>query len=125
MSWSKGLGYMVVLQRAELADDPELDQIMKLTTLAGGLQDLWLSITRRKPVLLETPLSSRPDDERTVAQLIMERMDEMGRTCDAYLDREITAGELREGIREHRRLTRALAAEIKVEDMGPEQDPQP
>jgi hypothetical protein len=120
MSWSKGLGYMVVLQRAELADDPELEQIMKLTTLAGGLQDLWLSITRRKPVLLETPLSSRPDDERTVAQLIMDRMDKMGRTCDAYLDREITAEELRKGIREHRRLTKALVAEIKVEDMGPE-----
>lgn len=120
MSWSKGLGYMIILQRAELAGDPETAQILKLTQLAGGLQDLMQSISRRKPMLLEKPLLSRSDDTRTVNELIMVRMDEMGRTCDTYLDREIHAEEFRERVKEQRKLTQALVAEIKAEDLGPE-----
>ena len=115
------MGYMTILQRPELAGDPEIPQILKLTQDAGGLQDLWLSIQRKRPALLDTPLSSRPDDERTVGQLIMARMDAMGDTCERYLDREITADELRREIREHRKVTRALVAEIRVDDLGPGQ----
>ena len=85
MSWSKGMGYTIILQRPELKGDPETRSILELTTLAGGLQDLWMSLSRRNPLILERTLGTRPDDERTVGKLIMARMDAMGRTCDAYL----------------------------------------
>ena len=104
-----------------MAGDPETPQILKLTQDAGGLQDLWLSIQRKRPTLLDTPLSTRPDDERTIGQLIMARMDAMGDTCERYLDREIGAQELKQEVREHRKVTRALVAEIRVDDLGPQQ----
>ena len=120
MRWSTGMGFLTILQRPELAGDPETPQILKLTQDAGGLQDLWLSIQRKRPTLLDTPLSTRPDDERTIAQLIMARMDAMGDTCERYLDREISADTLREEIGVHRKVTRTLVAEIKVDDLGPD-----
>jgi len=119
MRWSTGMGFLTILQRPELAGDPEIPQILKLTQDAGGLQDLWLSIQRKRPILLDTPLSTRPDDTRTIGQLIMARMDAMGDTCERYLDREITPEELGLEIREHRKVTRALVAEIRVDDLGP------
>ncbi len=119
MRWSTGMGFLTILQRPELAGDPEIPQILKLTQDAGGLQDLWLAIQRKHPALLDTPLSTRPDDERTIGQLIMARMDAMGDTCERYLDREISAETLRLEIREHRKVTRALVAEIRVDDLGP------
>ena len=113
------MGFLTILQRPELAGDPEIPQILKLTQDAGGLQDLWLSIQRKHPGLLDRPLSSRPDDERTIGQFIMARMDAMGDTCERYLDREISAEALAQEIREHRKVTRALVAQIKVDDLGP------
>ena len=120
MRWSTGMGFLTILQRPELAGDPEIPQILKLTQDAGGLQDLWLFIQRKHPTFLEKPLSSRPDDERTIGQLIMARMDAMGDTCERYLDREISAEALAQEIREHRKVTRALVAEIRVDDLGPD-----
>jgi len=114
------MGFLTILQRPELAGDPETPQILKLTQDAGGLQDLWLSIQRKRPALLDTPLSTRPDDERTIGQLIMARMDAMGDTCERYLDREIGADALKQEVREHRKVTRALVAEIRVDDLGPD-----
>ncbi|MBW2262296.1 MAG: hypothetical protein JRG91_10020 [Deltaproteobacteria bacterium] len=46
-------------------------------------------------------------------------MDAMGDTCERYLDREISAEALGQEVREHRKVTRALVAEIKVDDLGP------
>jgi hypothetical protein len=107
---------MSILQRPELATDPEQRTILKLTTLAGGLQDIWQHLMRANPAVLERPLLSRPDDPRTVADLIMARMDAMGESCEAYLDRTIDADQFKRQVTEHVKTTRGLAAEIKDTD---------
>lgn len=116
MTWSEGLGYMVILQRPELATDPEQPTILKLTTLAGGLQDLWKHLMRTNPAVLEHPLLTRPDDPRPVSKHITERMDAMGDVCEAYLDRRVDADRFRQQVKEQRRITRALVAEIRHTD---------
>jgi len=118
MRWSQGLGFMTVLQRPEVAGDPQERTIIELTRLAGGFQDLWLSISRRNPVLLERPLTARPEDERTIGKHIMDVMDEMGATCESYLDRELAAEEFKVRVRELRSASRKLAADIKKDDLG-------
>jgi hypothetical protein len=45
-------------------------------------------------------------------------MDEMGVTCDDYLDGKMSAEEFRAMVKEHRNITRALVAEIKAKDEG-------
>jgi hypothetical protein len=114
------MGFLTILQRPDLEGDPETPQILKLTQDAGRLQDLWMAIQRKRPTLLEATLSTRPDDGRNIGQLIMARMDAMGDTCERYLDREIGADALRQEVREHMKVTRALVAEIRADDLGPE-----
>jgi hypothetical protein len=77
-----------------------------------------VSISRRNPTLLERTLASRPGDGRTVGRLIMACMDDMGRTCDAYLDREMDAADFRSRVGDHVKGVKALVTEIKVEDIG-------
>ncbi len=107
------MGFLGMLQRPELAGDPELARIVKLTRLASGLQDVWMHLLRVKPQVLDGPLSTRPDDPRPVSKVIVASMDEMGETCEAYLDGTMDAASFRKRVSEHVRQARALAAEIQ------------
>ena len=118
MRWSKGQGYLRIVERHEFGSDPEQKRMLKLTRLASGLGDVQVHLMRHNPTLLDERLPLRPDDARTIKQLIADHVDALGTTCEGYLNREIELEAFKEQVRAHTHTCKQLAMEIRSADLG-------